>query len=1492
MNTESNPALEGVAIIGMSGRFPGAPTLDDYWRNLRDGVESLRPFTTEELDAAAVPAALRRSPNWVNAGGPLEGIDLFDEEFFSYSPREAETIDPQQRVFLECAWHALEDAGYNPLLCDRSIGIWAGCANSSYVYRIQNAPQFAALVGGYQIALGNDRDHLCSRVAFKLNLHGPAMNVQTACSTSLVSVCCAWQALLDQQCDMALAGGVCIRIPQGCGYLWEPEGIFSPDGHCRVFDADARGTLTGNGVGVVVLKRLSDAVADHDHIYAVIRGAAVNNDGCDKATYTAPSINGQSEVIALAQALAGIDPATISYVEAHGTGTALGDPIEIAALTQAFRLRTNKAGYCAVGSVKSNIGHLDPAAGIAALIKTALAIKHGELPPSLHFHCPNPHIAFAGSPFYVNDILRSWPKNGSPRRAGVSSFGIGGTNAHAVLEEWAHETHAEPDGHFVLPISARNQGALDAMTANLASHLRDKPQLRLEEAAFTLQAGRRHFDYRRAFVCSTLLELQAALAFPANVSRAAAQPSVAFVFPGQGSQHVGMAAGLYAYEPEFRKALDKCLELLKPHLDVDRMRSLLMRGEASASDLEATGSAQPALFAVEYSLAAMWMAWGVTPCALLGHSVGEYVAACLSGVFSLPDALFLVAARGRLVEMQPPGRMIAVALSEEEFRYRLRQDPWLCDVDLAVVNGPKQCVASGPASAIEMFARQLEDDGISATPLHTSHAFHSRMMEPAVEPLRAHVASVRRNAPVIPFVSNLTGEWIGNDEATDPAYWARHLRATVRFRDGARLLTELPNPVLIECGPGRTLNGLMRQQIAPDSNALLLSTLPQAPQEDRPAHVTALEAAARCWTAGVDLNWKRVSRDAKSRRVSLPGYPFERHRHWVEPEMPDYQQGQLPDLSPGSLEYRSPAWLSKPLTPSLERVTALARDWILFTDSMGIAERLARQLLAAGRRVMVAVPGENFAKIGGYTWQLKATESSDYDLLLDCLVRSTNRLSIVHLWNLTAPDATAIQSKALGFYSLIALARALGKRKMDARIDVFTTSMQKASSDDEVQPDKALIMGPCRVIPQEYPGITCRAIDVKLPAETALFMEELTEEARDDLFVARRGADRRVLFYQRSFLPMKGAAAWRHGGVYLITGGLSGIGLELAIYLGERFQAKIVLVGRSGASNAVARRLQGIEEAGGQVLLLRADVSDSDRMREVIEIVKKRHGSIHGVIHSAGIANWEPLEQTTMTGVEAVFAPKVTGVRVLQEALYDQPPDFIILFSSLSAIVGGVGNCAYTSANAFLDAVANSSAAAPKVVSINWSTWSEVGMAWAATQREGHRSLSREVLKNGIRTADGIHAIEEILCSGLRQVLVIPAAKVSEPALRESGVAALQNPIQASPSKAGAAHNQSAEAPLARIWQLLLGVHTVRPQDDFFKLGGHSLLALQMLSRVREAFGLDIPLHKVFEAPTLAGLSTTIERALVNRIAELSDEEVRLELTNKQTGGALYAMDR
>ena len=938
-----------IAIIGMAGRFPGAGNLDAFWRNLAGGVESISRFGDDELLAAGESAATIRRPEYVRARAVLDDVDRFDAAFFGFSPREAETTNPQHRLFLECAWEALESAGYVPDRAPGRVGVFGGSSSNAYWLGLLRG-EAAESLDGFQVTIGNDKDYLATRVSYKLNLRGPSVAVQTACSTSFAAVHMACRSLLAGECEMALAGGVTVNVPQRVGYLFQEGGIASPDGHCRAFDAAAAGTVSGEGVGIVVLKPLAAALADGDAIRAVILGSALNNDGAGKMGYTAPGVEGQELVIRAALASAGVAAGSIGYVEAHGTGTPLGDPVEVAALTRAFAGEREgeesvPAGSRALGSLKSNVGHMDAAAGIGGLIKTALALERRAIPPSLHFTRPNPQIDFAAAGFFVPTELRPWPRGAEPRRAGVSSFGIGGTNVHAILEE-APDVASPPSARpqLLLPLSAAGPAALAAQAARLAEHLEHHPEQALADVAYTLQVGRKVFGHRRAVVAVDRAGALAALADPraGATPEALAEPAgaddrpVAFLFPGQGVQRPGMARDLYAAEAAFRAEIDRSCEVLAPRLGLDLKALLLAPAGALPPDsLDDTRIAQPALFAFELALARTWMSWGIAPRAMLGHSLGEWVAACLAEVFSFEDALALVAERGRLMSELPRGGMLAVPLAADEVEPLLGPD-----LALAAINGPEAVVASGPLAPLARLEKSLLARGVPARRLRTSHAFHSPMMEPILEVFAERVRQAAPQAPRLPLLSNRTGALLRGEEARDPLYWAGQLRAPVRFDAGLRELFREPSLLLLEIGPGRSLATLATRHPERAASQGVVSSGRSGGEAGAEAVTAAL---AELWVAGAKVDWRAYHAGERRLRVALPTYPFQRERYWVEPVL----------AAPAGAEDRFAS-----ARPAFAAAAARPEGVYLIAGALEEGAALAAELLARPGARLVLGPGQ------------------------------------------------------------------------------------------------------------------------------------------------------------------------------------------------------------------------------------------------------------------------------------------------------------------------------------------------------------------------------------------------------------------------------------------------------------------------------------------------------------------------------------------------------
>jgi acyl transferase domain-containing protein len=1533
----------------MSGRFPGARNVDEYWRNVRDGVESVTRFSEQELASVGLDRKTMRSPNFVPVAGVLEDIDMFDALFFGFNARDAEIMDPQQRMFLECAWESLENAAYNPEAYCGSIGVFAGMAMSSYLFQLYNNASRLGSASDFQIQILNDKDHLTTHTSYKLNLRGPSVAVQTACSTSLVAVVMAVRSLLSYECDMALAGGVTIAVPQRRGYTYQTGGISSPDGHCRPFDAAARGTVGSSAVGVVVLKRLSEALADGDHIRAVIRGAAINNDGSLKAGYTAPSVDGQARVISMAHTLAGLNPETISYVEAHGTATPLGDPIELAALTEAFRLGTDKRNFCAIGSVKSNVGHCDSAAGIAGLIKTVLALENRKIPASLYYREPNPEIDFAASPFYVADHLIDWRVDGYPRRAGVSSFGIGGTNAHCVLEEAPARGEGGPGrSHVLLLLSAKTGTALERQTENLATYLRANGDACLADVAYCYQTGRKHFNHRRMLVCEAGDTARAAELLegrdPQHVFSALEEPRerpVAFLFPGQGSQYVNMGRELYDSEGVFREQIDYCARLLDPSLGVDIRQVIYPRTEQrerAVEMLRQTAFTQPALFSIEYALARQWMEWGIAPQAMIGHSIGEFTAACLAGVFSLEDALALVAIRGVLMESMPQGAMLSLPVGEREAEAFTS-----ADITLAAVNAPALSVLSGPREDLDRIAARLAQRGLATRLLQTSHAFHSPMMDAAVAPFIEQVKARRLNPPQLPYLSNLTGSWITAEQATNPTYWGRHLRYTVRFGDGLQTLLQDPGWVLLETGPGQTLSTLARQQ-AGASGAVVAATQ-RGSQETTPDTAFLMNTIGKLWLHGVGLDWGRMYGSERRSRLPLPTYPFERQRYWIGPT--EAAAGAAGTYAGTSMKRSISDWFFAPLwLPAAEPGPATdaaiePQRWLLFADESGLANSMAAELARDGRDVYAVRAGE-ICNLGERSATIRPGEREDYDRLLEML-RGRGRWPevIAHLWMHTVedpPDELNWLSNYLdrSFYSLLYLAQALGKHEPGEAmlLAVISNRLHAPGEPAPLCPVKATLLGPCKVIPQEYPTIRCSSVDVgtaePLDRAAAQLIAEISGGLRDPM-VALRDGWRWVQTFEPVRLEenVEQPVRIKQKGVYLITGGLGGIGLTLAGRLARDAQACLVLIGRTplpdragwsawieqhGAEDPIAfqiARVLEMEEAGTQVMTASADVASIEQMAEVIRRAGERFGRIDGVIHAAGVAGGGMIQLKARDVAARVLAPKVQGTLVLAELLRGVPLDFFAICSSQAAVLGGFGQVDYCAANNFEDAFAQAQTicSGTFTVSINWDAWRDVGMA-VNTELPPDMRLSRaESLRTAIAPSEGGDAFTRVLASSLPQVVV--ATTDFQTAIENAGsrgAATALAPEQFEQPAASATHHPrpglvtpyvapatETERHLAQLWETLLGVSPVGVRDNFFELGGHSLLAVQLISQMRESMQVDISIQKLFDAATVAQLAKVVDAGsasdfpadeetlarLLDQVESLSDEDVRQLLADR-----------
>jgi len=1562
-----------IAVIGMAGRFPGAGNINEFWDNLIAGIECISFFSEEELLEDGVKAANLKNPAYVKANGIIEDKGYFDASFFGYTPEEAEVMDPQTRMFHECAWEALENAAYDPGTYKGAIGLFAG-ASSGFAWEARTILLGKnSEVGEFAANYLMRKDFLAARISYTLDLKGPSSMIYTACSTSLVAIHQACRALLTGECKIAMAGGVSLRPILKEGY-WHQEGmVASSDGHCRAFDAKADGCITGEGAALVVLKRLKQAIQDNDFIYAVVKGSAANNDGNRKVGFTAPSVEGQIEVIRAALHMARVQPESISCIETHGTGTPLGDPVEVKALTLAFQ--SGKKQVCAIGSVKTNIGHLDAAAGAAGFIKMVLALYHKKIPPSLHFNIPNPKIDFENSPFYVNTTPTVWKNDRCPLRAGVNSLGIGGTNAHVILEEWSKAQSAKREAqglvrnsegtrglaplpgthssrqHQLVLLSAKTGTALDKMTENLTEYFRnnllnhdnhenpDHPGFTLANAAYTLQTGRRAFQYRKMLVSTNVNQVIESLSAPGSreVEEAAVEVEnipVIFMFSGQGAQYVNIGLDLYQQEPLFREEVDRCFTILDKQMGC-KLKDILYPGideqqdspgmsEAAEKKIDDVLYSGPIKFTIEYALAKLLMKWGIKPHAMIGHSFGEYAAAHISGVFSLEDALRLVVVRGRLMAKTPPAVMMSVPLGEEQLKPILnRYDK----ISLAAVNTPWHCIVSGPAPEVEIFEKELKEKGHECLYINFPRASHSKMMAPIAEEFEENLRKITLNKPKIPYIAGLTGNWVSAREAADPRYWSRHFMETVRFLEGIKILLKEPNAVFVQVSSDRGLPLFIKQLQEAEANTTpgnLVLNLLRHPREKVSDVYYMLKSLGALWLHGVNIDWSQFGTDKTKQRIPLPTYPFRGQPFGIEGN-PGKIGAQILQASKVHLVKKAdisdwfyvPSWVRSPLPGSISPGETMTNStWVVFTDEYGLGDCLVKQLEQVNCRVITLKIARDFKKNSRDTYSLDPKAEQHYNFLLREFKRTgVLPTVIVHLWSIDRDRDTGAELElsrieqllAGGLYSLFYLVRALGSHEFTdpLRIGVVCSHLQEVTGEEILAPGKAALMGPVKVIPLEYPNIKCCCMDIQVPEPGGLQEKKVIEQVIRELcadtaetIIAFRGNHR----WAQTFKPVRLKPPadlhprLREKGVYLITGGLGGIGLVLAEHLAKQVKARLILTGRSefpareeweqwcsqhGAADSISRKITKIKELealGAEIIATPVDATDKERMQAVISRALKQFNRIHGVIHAAGVPDGAVIQRRSREMTENILAPKVKGTLVLHKILKDleSKPEFFVLCSSVNAILPAPGQLGHGAANAFLDAYALHEAnhRQTHIISINWNAWLEVGQA-----AEARENLSQQInvsIKDGLLSTEGIEVFNRVLAAPFPQMVVstndfnmkaehfntnqpinVDIDKTSpeiEKTTGETDVKIKARRPRPPMSTAYAAPHHEIEKKLAQIWQDYFGYEKVGVRDDFFALGGDSLKAMIIIARIHKALEVKISVPVFFANPTVEEL--------------------------------------
>lgn len=1553
MNEIENYQMTGmeIAVIGMAGRFPNSRNIAEFWEHLKNGIECISYFSDDELEDLELRPGIVKNPNYVKAKAMIEDTEYFDASFFDYSPREAEAMDPQMRIFHECAWEALESGGYDSYSYEGLIGLYLGASSHAYWEAVNSVLSKSKPSEQFAISHLTDKDFMATRISYKLNLRGPSVTMATACSTSLVAIHLACNGIIGGECDMALAGGISVWLPGKTGYLYEEGMILSDDGHNRTFDEKATGSVFGDGAGVVLLKRFDDAVADGDIIHALIKGSAINNDGNRKVGYTAPSVEGQAEVIRMALQMAEVEPESIGYLEAHGTATSLGDAVEIEALNRVFASNEKKKNS-AIGSVKSNVGHLNSAAGVIGFIKTVLILKHKLIPPTMHFGKPNPKIDFKTSSFHVNTTLTEWKPGLYPLRAGISSFGIGGTNAHFILEETPGITRKSSEKkrqHLLILLSAKTGPALDIVSENLGNYLKKNPDINLADVSYTLKVGRKSLPYRKMFIGSNLDETIDALllhkktSFPAgSVSRKVFgafakedEQTMVFMFPGLGDQYVNMGRELYEKEPLFHRQMDRCFEIVDPLLEYD-IKGLLYPADKAAKNtksLEVSHHshsaysiqnfevAQLLVFIIEYSLSRMLMEWGITPQAMIGYSFGEYAAACIAGVFSLEDALKLVVLRGKLIKEIPGGAMTSVPLTIEKLKPLLAADADN-QLSISIDNGPT-CIVGGPLTAVTAFEKHMKNRHLMCIRLDSDHALHSRMMEPISTKFREAVNKITLNSPEIPFISNVTGTWITDREAVDPGYWSKHLRETVRYSQGMAELLKEENTIFVEIGPGRALCTQLRQQLGKDSQRSALNFLRH--QEEKISDTYYLSnGIGHLWLQGVKIDWKAFYKDEKRVRLPLPTYPFERQAYRkavlsglaifpgaADTAKPLASPSRQPDIS--GWFYR-PSWKrcwlqeQEPIKPGEKKTLRV----LMFIDDHGLGSQLAQQLGAAGHEVITVKTGTSFSKPGGSVPQfiLDPGKADHYEILFRELHHEQKMPErILHFWGVTGsrPGSELIADfdNLLDgtFYSLLFIAKALGKLHLLETFQLLavTDNMQEVSGDEEVCPEKAGVSAIFKVIPQEYSNINCRSIDIILPDPGSKQREKMTRRLLKELLaktpdrvVAFRGNSRWVQCYEHIQVHPAGknldhGSRLKKEGIYLITGGLGGVGHVLARYLGESLKAKLVLIGRTTLPardqwqewlsthppqdpvSLKIKNLQELEALGTEVLAINADVANEIQMQQAISRAEERFGNINGVIHCAGhMGENSPgtIDEINKNRCQEHFRPKVFGVLVLEKLLREKKLDFYLLMSSISAVLGGLGLAAYAAANCFMDAfTCKKNRGSSTWISVNWDGWRtrEVvkekkfsAAAWenfAMTPEEGIESFRRVLSMD--EPGHLVHSTGDLVAR-INQWIKLEFLQTSKDSLTRDNM----TPLHARPSLPNKyiPPRNELEKSIAEVWQNFLGIEQVGADDNFFDLHVTSLDILQVNSILKDKLKRDIPAATMFKYPTITSLANFLSQ--------------------------------
>lgn len=1477
-----------IAIIGIACKFPSANNYNEFWDLIINKKNTISFFNQEELINSGIDYNLINDEKYVPARGILDDIDKFDANFFNISPAEAKLTDPQHRIILEQSWTALEDAGYIPDNFPGKISVFVGMNDSSYLQNqiLQNQKLLKEL-DQQQIMLATSPHYLATKISYKLGLSGPSMTVSTACSTGLVSVNMAVENLREFKSDLAIAGAINITLPQKSGYLYRELGIFSPDGKCNVFSDDAQGTVISNGVGVVVLKRLNEALRDNDNIIAIIKGSAINNDGDAKSAFTAPSIDAQAKCIQNAIKDANIDASQVEFIEAHGTGTIVGDPIEIAALTKGYTSQKHKIGnYCAIGSVKSNIGHTDTASGVAGLIKASLALYHKTLPANINYKTNNQQIDFDKTPFYVNIENSNWITQNKQRFAGVNSLGFGGTNAHMILQEAPNQTKtSNSKSANILIISAKVRSSLNQSIANikeyLINHVNDnRPLQKLADCAYTLQLGRKHFSERFAVAFSDYKQLIEILNSSEKTTKYIysvannQKRKIIFGFVGQGPQYTSMGYDLYIEHPIFREIVDNCFDLFKKETGFE-LKTILFPTESNIQQakilLTKTEYAQPALFIIEYALAKLLISLGVKPDGMIGHSLGEYVAAAISEVFSLNDAIKLIIARSKLMAKTKPGVMLAIPLATAEITPYLNED-----VDIAAQNAPNLCVLSGSKKGITNFIEKikpiLNSKQLNYQYLHTSRAFHSQYMDPILDEFLNDINDIKFNNPQIPFVSNISGDWITAEAIKSPHYWATHMRNSVLFSDGIASLDLNNDDIFIEIGPGKTLTQIIEQYIG--KNPKILNTLPHFKNSETNSYLFFLTSISKLWLLNTQINWEILYNGEIRKRIKLPTYPFAKQSHWL------YSTSNNIQVLDNSLFI--PSWQRTTGIENIKNIKSNSHNtWIIFSKDKILWDYLKNQQ----QDVYHVLLNDTFSQTDEFSYTINPKIKKHFVKLLNKISKPSQTINIVHSI-LTSDQLSTTDILYQGPFCLLYLSQAFSEVFINRYMNtlIITQNLYSVLGTEEIVPVKACILGPCKVIPQEQQNIKMKLIDVTPEIITSsnfnqMIVNEIANISstnyKDE--IAYRGNFRWIQNLQLANNQLLiGQQRLKVGGTYLITGGLGGIGLTIAEFLAKEYKANIILISRTATINESKwqnyidditnihspeyqkiKKLLNIKNHAKSLDIYNISITKKIELSTTINAIKQKYLHINGVIHAAGLPGMGVSELKTLDEYTKIIEPKLYGTEYLFELLSNEKLDFFALFSSITAITGFPGQIDYCSANRILDAYATQNINNFKYdvfcVTINWQAWRTIGMA-----AESKSILIDLNETNSISPNEGCELFRQIINGNQQQVIVSNTDLTYYdhnklnliPQIKQVNVQQLDSEEQ---------HTFTINI-LLDIWKNILGISKIAIDDDFYELGGNSLLAISLIAKIRSRFTINIPSTILFKERTIRAIANIIEK--------------------------------